>query len=190
MPHTTPTWTLVQLNALDEEAFVAALGDIFEHAPWVAAQAHARRPFTALRQLHAAMLGAVHASPVQRQVDFLCGHPELSAEAVRSGGLTRASDDEQRSAGLQSLSARDEAWLAEHNQRYRARHGFPFIACVRHYTQAGLFAELQSRCERDTEQERREALRQIGFITWTRLSARVTPAARPAENTAPARAAA
>ena len=37
--------TLDELNRMDQRAFVAALGDIFEHAPWVAEAAHAARPF-------------------------------------------------------------------------------------------------------------------------------------------------
>jgi 2-oxo-4-hydroxy-4-carboxy-5-ureidoimidazoline decarboxylase len=34
----------VRLNAVDRDAFVAALGGVFENAPWVAERAHAMRP--------------------------------------------------------------------------------------------------------------------------------------------------
>ena len=40
------------LNAADEAAFVAALGDIYEHAPWVARARLAQRPFATLAALH------------------------------------------------------------------------------------------------------------------------------------------
>src|SRR6516165_10424264 len=54
--------TLSTLNAADETAFVAALGDIYEHAPWVAQTAFARRPFRSLAALHEAMMAAVSAA--------------------------------------------------------------------------------------------------------------------------------
>ena len=43
--------SLEQLNALDCEAFVARLGAIYEHSPWVAQGAWAARPFAALDAL-------------------------------------------------------------------------------------------------------------------------------------------
>ena len=92
---------------------------------------------------------------------------------MRSGTLTVDSQQEQQSAGLGDLAQEQGERLAALNQAYRTRHGFPFIACVRHYTRLGLFAELASRAERDTEQEFAEALRQIGFISRLRLSQRV-----------------
>ena len=39
---------LAAVNALDETAFVAALGGVFEHSPWVAQRAFAMRPFASL----------------------------------------------------------------------------------------------------------------------------------------------
>jgi 2-oxo-4-hydroxy-4-carboxy-5-ureidoimidazoline decarboxylase len=37
--------TLDELNRMDQGAFVGALGEVFEHAPWVAETAFAARPF-------------------------------------------------------------------------------------------------------------------------------------------------
>lgn len=174
MTTTTTHTTLAELNTMTREAFVAALGEVFEYAPWVAESAAAQRPFNSLDALHASMLAAVHASPREQTVRFLCGHPELSATAVRSGTLTSDSQQEQQSAGLGDLEQEQGERLAALNKTYLTRHGFPFIACVRHYTRAGLFAELTSRTERDTEQEFAEALRQISFISRLRLSQRVS----------------
>ena len=58
---------LDQLNGADKDAFVAALGDVYEHAPWVAEEAFARKPFACLLALHEAMMAAVRAAlPPQR----------------------------------------------------------------------------------------------------------------------------
>ena len=167
--------TLSELNAMAHREFVAALGEVFEYAPWVAESAAGKRPFSNIDAMHSAMLEAIHDSPREQTVRFLCGHPELSANAVRSGTLTSDSQKEQQSAGLGDLEMGQGKLLATLNQTYRTRHGFPFIACVRHYTRTGLFAELASRTERDTEQEFTEALRQVGFISRLRLAQRVRP---------------
>lgn len=59
------------------------------------------------------------------------------------------------------------------NRRYRERHGFPFIICVRHYAKAGIFFELENRVARDTAFELDYALNQIKAITRGRLNQRV-----------------
>lgn len=164
---------LADINAMDQPAFVAALGDIFEHSPWVAEQAWSARPFDDVDALHDAMMAVVRSATRTRQVAFLGLHPELAGAAVRGGTLTVDSTSEQRSAGLDAMSAADDARLREMNRRYQLRHGFPFIVCVRHYTQAGIFAELGRRIARDTEAELGEALAQVAFITRLRLAARV-----------------
>ena len=149
-----------------------ALGEVFEHSPWVAQSAWAARPFDDVDALHRAMIGGVRAAPRDRQVAFLCMHPELAGSAVRGGTLTTDSTSEQRSAGLDAMDAADDLRLLDLNERYRRKHGFPFIVCVRHYTKAGIFAELGRRLERDTVAELDEALAQVGFITRLRLADR------------------
>ena len=165
---------LSAVNAMERSAFTAALGDIFEHSPWVADAAWAVRPFGSVRALHEAMMDGVRASSKARQIEFLRGHPPLSGSAVRAGSMTSDSIAEQKSAGLEALSATEEQTLDRLNRAYEARHGFPFIVCVRHYTRAGIFAEFESRTSREPAQELAEALRQVGFITRLRLAARVS----------------
>ncbi len=60
------TISLANLNAADKAAFVAALGDIYEHAPWVAEAVHGQRPFASLAALHEAMTAAVRAASAER----------------------------------------------------------------------------------------------------------------------------
>jgi 2-oxo-4-hydroxy-4-carboxy-5-ureidoimidazoline decarboxylase len=167
------TLDLRAVNAMERSEFTAALGDIFEHSPWVAEAAWAERPFASVAALHAAMMAAVRASGRSRKIEFLRGHPPLSGTAVRAGTMTTDSIAEQKSAGLEALSASEEESLARQNRDYQARHGIPFIVCVRHYTRAGIFAELASRSAREPSEELAEAMRQIGFITGLRLVARV-----------------
>lgn len=162
---------LAELAGLDREAFVARLGGVFEHSPWVAERAHAQGPFASVDALHRAMVAVVGAASRAEQLALLRAHPELAGREAREGTLTAASTGEQGRAGLNALAADEFQRIAELNRRYRARHGFPFIACVGHYTKAGIFFELERRLGTDTEREIDEALAQVAAIARLRLAA-------------------
>jgi 2-oxo-4-hydroxy-4-carboxy-5-ureidoimidazoline decarboxylase len=51
------------LNTCTAETFEAALGEIFEHSPWVAQGAVAKRPFPTVTGLHDAMMAVVRVTP-------------------------------------------------------------------------------------------------------------------------------
>src|SRR5262249_59630715 len=92
------------LNAADEAGFMAALGDVCEHAPWVAQAALKQRPFATLAALHAAMMEAVRAAPPEQQLALIKGHPDLAGKAARAGTMTVASNARQASAGPHPLA--------------------------------------------------------------------------------------
>lgn len=166
-----PKPTLETLNRATTEEFTAILGHVFEHSPWVATKAAARRPFASLAALHIAMLDAVRSAEPETQHRFLALHPELAGEAARKATLAADSASEQASLGL---NAADFA-LAERfdtlNAAYRARFGFPFIICVRRHTLPSLLAQFEHRLTRDIATERAAALDEIAHITRLRLSA-------------------
>src|SRR5687768_443025 len=93
------------LNGVTGDEFVARLGEVFEHAPWIAAGAEGRRPFASVTALHAAMLNELHARPQAEVLTFLRGHPSLSPRSMRSPGLAPESMVEQTSAGIAELDA-------------------------------------------------------------------------------------
>lgn len=167
---TQPPFTLAAINAMDRAGFVSAFGAIFEHSPWVAEAAWAARPFASIDALHAAMVAAMRGSDEVKLIALLRAHPELAGREAKRGELTQASDVEQASAGLTHLTPNEVRLIDTLNRAYQDRHGFPFIACVKHYTKAGIFAELARRAARNTALEREEALAQISFITRSRLA--------------------
>lgn len=172
MPATASADTLRVADAghWSRDEFVGRLGNVFEGSPWVASQAWKRRPFADLDELHLHMMAAVHAADAARQRELLCAHPELAGREAQAGRLTEASGHEQTGAGLHSLHTDELASMTRLNAAYRARHGFPFIVCVRHYTKAGIFFELARRTALDTEREKSEALNQVAAITRLRLA--------------------
>ena len=166
--------TLDDLNALDRAAFVAAVGDIFEHAPWVAERAHAARPFASVAALHEAMMAVVRAAPEPEQLAFLRGHPELGGKVARAGTMTEDSKAEQGGLGLDRLSDEEFARFERANAAYATKFGFPFIVCVRHHKSAeSIIAAFERRVGNDLDAEFAAALEEIGFITRLRLDARI-----------------
>jgi 2-oxo-4-hydroxy-4-carboxy--5-ureidoimidazoline (OHCU) decarboxylase len=66
------------LNAMDERAFVAAFGRLFEHSPWVAEGAWRRRPFASVGDLGAAFEAALREAP-----------PEHTKDSILASGTAR-----------------------------------------------------------------------------------------------------
>jgi OHCU decarboxylase len=170
---TKPRQALKTLDAMDRDAFVAALGEVFEHSPWVAEAAWAARPFRDVAALHAAMAAAVDAAPEERRLALLRAHPELAGEAMRRRLLTAASTGEQAGAGLTALDAGDAARFDALNREYRERFGFPFIVAVREHTKDSILAAFAARLASDRETEIQTALDQVARIARHRLDALV-----------------
>jgi 2-oxo-4-hydroxy-4-carboxy-5-ureidoimidazoline decarboxylase len=174
----TSNLSLDQLNALPPEAFVAALGDVFEHAPWVAQATAAGRPFQTVADLHLAMTRAVAQAPAETQLAFIREHPELGSK-VKRVDITADSQAEQGSLGLDRLSDQEYQRFVSLNAAYREKFGFPFIVCVRRHTRDSILRQFELRLGNDTATERAIALDEIGLITRLRLVAKVDGPGKP-----------
>jgi 2-oxo-4-hydroxy-4-carboxy-5-ureidoimidazoline decarboxylase len=173
---------LDDLNRARPGEFAAAIGDTFELAPWVAEVAAAKRPFATVTALHDAMIGAVRAAPRERQLAFVCGHPDLAGKAARAGDVTEDSRREQASVGLDTLSEEEFARFHRLNDAYKAKFGFPFIVCVRRHTRDSILTQFERRLRHDAATEFATALQEIHFITRLRLAAKVTGEGMPRVN--------
>jgi len=167
------SYSLAEINAMPAADFTAALGDVFEHAPWVAERAAAGRPYASVSALHAGLMQAVHGADPSDQLAFVRGHPELAGKLARAGAMTEASRSEQGGLGLDRLDEAEFARFERLNAAYRERFGFPFIIAVRRHTRASILAEFERRLRNDPEAELAAALAEIGHITRLRLEAKV-----------------
>lgn len=162
--------TLADLNDASRDTFVAHLGGVFEHSPWVAERAYDRRPFASRDALHAAMVAAVEDAGAARQLALLRAHPELAGRAAVRGEMTEHSTREQGGSGLLDCSPEEFARLQELNRAYGERFGFPFIIAVRGLDRAGILAAFERRLGNTRDAEMAEALRQIARITGLRIA--------------------
>jgi 2-oxo-4-hydroxy-4-carboxy-5-ureidoimidazoline decarboxylase len=169
----TPDVSLDELNSGSRDRFVAALGDIFEHSPWVPDVAAADRPFATLEALYQNLKTALMRAGTERQLAVITAHPDLAGKAARAGTLTPDSTAEQASAGLDRLSEDNYATFHRLNEAYKARFGFPFIICVRRHTMDSILRELDRRRASDATTECNTALTEILRIVALRLDQRV-----------------
>lgn len=164
---------LEQINAADKGAFVSALGDLVEYAPWVAEAAHGKRPFATLHDLYHAMTSAMRAADTAQRLAILKGHPDLAGKAARAGALTADSKAEQASAGLDRLSEEEFARFHRLNEAYRDKFGIPFIVCVRRHTKDSILHQFERRLHNEREVETDTALAEVFRIVALRLDQRV-----------------
>lgn len=172
--------TLDEVNGATPGALVAALGRVFEHAPWVAEQAAAARPFATVAALHAAMMDIIRAAPDSVRLAFLRGHPQLGGAAARGGQLEAHSTAEQRALGLDTLDSDRATDIQRLNDAYLARFGFPFILCVARHTRGSIRDQFAHRLGNTPEAEYQAAMAEIERITRLRLVAMVDGPGCPA----------
>lgn len=161
-----------QVSGLERAEFVQALEGIFEHSPWVAERAWAKRPFADAGALREAMVEAMMQASREEQLALIRAHPELAGRAAVAGELTDESTREQSGARLDKCSPEEFARLQALNAAYNARFGFPFILAVRGLDRAGIIERFAARADNPPEVEFAEALAQIARIAAFRLAER------------------
>lgn len=167
------------VNTLSDEEFVAKLGDVYEHAPWVMEETAKGRPFSSRLDLYSASVAVLKQSDRGKQLALLCGHPELARPDLNKGQITADSEQEQNSLDLMSLSGDPKLKLNSISDDYRDRHGFPAVVCVReHPDLESVVYEIERRINRASEVEFNAALGEVMKIGWNRIRERVN-AGRP-----------
>ena len=160
---------LAELNDAAREDFIAALGPVFEHSPWIAAETWAARPFASVEDLFDAMTAAIAVADDDMKLALIRAHPDLAGKAARAGALTEHSTREQQGVGLDRLNDEEFERFHRLNAAYRERFGFPFIVAVRLHTKDSILEAFERRLANDEAAEMDEALRNIGLIGRFRL---------------------
>jgi beta-ureidopropionase / N-carbamoyl-L-amino-acid hydrolase len=167
--------TIAQLNAASADEFVALLDGTYEHSPWIAERAAAKRPFASLTHLKLVMAQVVREAGADAQLQLIRAHPELAGKAMVSKTLTAESSNEQGKAGLTDCTPEEFAKIQRLNADYNAKFGFPFILAVRGprgtgMTKNEIIATFERRLAHPADYERAECLRNIHRIAEIRLA--------------------
>ncbi|MEO8487508.1 MAG: 2-oxo-4-hydroxy-4-carboxy-5-ureidoimidazoline decarboxylase [Betaproteobacteria bacterium] len=161
---------LDEVNRYTPQEFSAAFGAVYEHSPWLAARALARRPFASPQALHLALYSALHEASPDEKLALVRAHPELAGKEADADALTGASAREQAAAGLGALTPDQKADLQALNRRYVEAFGFPFVICARQNGRDAIFGTLRARLANSREQEIANAIAQIGEIARLRVA--------------------
>jgi 2-oxo-4-hydroxy-4-carboxy-5-ureidoimidazoline decarboxylase len=166
---TVPALHIGQFNNLTQAEFMARLGSVYEHSPWVAEGAWPQHPFASVDVLSQAMQDVVLSSGAERQLGLIRAHPELLGK-LAAAELTAESRGEQASAGLDRCTAAERSQLQALNQAYRERFGFPFVVAVRGLNWGDIIARISTRLKNERQPEMKVALEEIGRIARFRLA--------------------
>jgi 2-oxo-4-hydroxy-4-carboxy-5-ureidoimidazoline decarboxylase len=155
---------------MEQPEFVARLGSVYEHSPWVAERAFTWRPFASLDALHAAMQDAMLAASADEKLALIRAHPELLGK-LEAAQLTDSSRAEQAGAGLDRCTPKQKARMQMLNAKYQEKFGFPFIVAVKGLDWGAIIERMEKRLAHTRAQEIGEALEQVGRIARFRLEA-------------------
>jgi 2-oxo-4-hydroxy-4-carboxy-5-ureidoimidazoline decarboxylase len=161
---------IANINAMTGPAFIAKFGVLFEHSPWIVAAAEIKRPFSSVVAMETTMTEVVRGAGEEAQLALIRAHPELAGKAAIDKTLTVESSQEQASAGLDRLTAKEYARFHALNSAYETRFAFPFIICVRMTDKAGILTAMEDRLANDRTAEIATACREIGKIVHLRLA--------------------
>ncbi len=166
--------TLAALNGADQQRFTEMLDGTYEHSPWIATAAWARRPFATLAQLKRSLVEVIREAGPDKQLALIRAHPELAGKSMVGKSLTAESTNEQGKAGLTNCAPEEFARIQKLNADYNERFGFPFILAVRGPRGQGLdkaeiIATFERRLANHPEFELAECLRNIHRIAEIRL---------------------
>lgn len=161
--------TVEALNLLHPDGFVAVLGGVYEHSPWVAEAVVHQRPFAACDDVIAAMRSVVEQADDATRLALIQAHPDLAGKLAIAGELSEASAGEQSGLGLDRLSPYEFELFQELNSTYRARHEFPFVICARLTDKGGVVEAFSRRTPMETTDEVANAIGEIHHIARLRL---------------------
>ena len=168
-------YTLDQLNTASQAEAEKMLDGLYEHTPWIAAEALKHRPFKSLAQLKHVMAEVLARADQDAQLALIRAHPELAGKAMVAKTLTTESTNEQGKAGLTDCTPEEFARIQKLNADYNAKFGFPFILAVRGprgtgLTRGQIIEAFSRRLDNHPDFELAEALRNIHRIAEIRLA--------------------
>ncbi len=162
--------TLAAANRMSTGDFAKAFGEIAEHSSWVAETASKTRPYKSREAMIEAFKAAVLNGSETEQLALIRAHPDLATRAK----LSQDSANEQKGAGLDTLSAVELKRFTEFNDRYKAKFGFPFIFAVKGATKHQILAAFEHRINNSSRTEFKTAIEQVCRIITFRLEAGIS----------------
>jgi 2-oxo-4-hydroxy-4-carboxy-5-ureidoimidazoline decarboxylase len=153
---------VARLDALPEDAFIAATAPWFEGAPRFLQRLAAARPFGDEETLFGRAELIALAMPQDEQLELIDAHPRLGAPPASVSALSH------REQGYDRETTEAIAELARLNAAYEERFGFRYCVFVDGRSRAALVPVLEAALDADREAEIRRALIDVVAIARDR----------------------
>jgi OHCU decarboxylase len=160
-------------STMNKADFVSAYGEVFEHSPWIAEAAWegelGAAHDTAIG-LHSALFRVFRRADKADRLSVLTAHPDLAGKLAAAKKLTKASTNEQASAGLDALTDAERETFQALNAAYVEKFGFLFIIAVKGLTKDQILQAFKARVNNDKDTEFATACQQVERIAKLRLN--------------------
>tara|TARA_Y100000766_G_scaffold177689_1_gene152532 strand:+ start:245 stop:766 length:522 start_codon:yes stop_codon:yes gene_type:complete len=153
--------------------FITLFESIYEHSDWVIKNIiknNSNVPNT-INELKIKMKNEVDKSSENLKLKLLRAHPELGIKKSQLSSLTEASQEEQKSAGLDQCSEEEYQEIKSLNKLYKEKFQFPFIIAVKGLNRLDIIKSMKKRVDNNYEEEFLTAINEVHKIAKIRLDA-------------------
>ena len=157
---------------IGSKKFVNILKSIYEHSPWVPERLLSKEgiEIKTKRELRLQMKQIVDDASKIEKLNLIRAHPELGNKLQKTKKLTRFSQEEQKSVGLDQCTEEEFEILTSLNKEYRSKFEFPFIIAVKGLSKNYIIENMKKRIKNNLEEEFNTAISEVHKIAKLRIN--------------------
>ena len=157
---------------IGSKKFVNILKSIYEHSPWVPERLLSKEgiEIKTKSELHLQMKQIVDNASKIEKLNLIRAHPELGNKLQKTKKLTRFSEEEQKSVGLDHCTEEEFEILTSLNKEYRSKFEFPFIIAVKGLSKNYIIENMKKRIKNNQEEEFNTAISEVHKIAKLRIN--------------------
>ena len=156
---------------MKRKEIIDQLKSIYEHSKWVPERLLSENinEIQTKEELQLMMKKIVDNSSETEKLNLINAHPELGKRLHKKEKLTKFSENEQKSAGLDQCTDKEFEILTNLNNEYRLKFKFPFIIAVKGLNKNQIIDIMQKRVNNSKTKEFETAISEIHKIAGLRI---------------------
>ena len=156
---------------MERKEIIVLLKSIYEHSQWMPERLLSENinEIKTKEELQLKMKKIVDNSSETEKLNLINAHPELGKKLQKKEKLTKFSEDEQKSVGLDQCSDEEFEILTNLNNEYRLKFKFPFIIAVKGLNKNQIIDNMQKRVNNSKTKEFETAISEIHKIAELRI---------------------
>ena len=156
---------------MERKEIIDLLKSIYEHSKWVPERLLSENinEIQSKEELQLMMKKIVDNSSETEKLNLINAHPELGKRLHKKVKLTKFSENEQKSAGLDQCTDKEFEILTNLNNEYRLKFKFPFIIAVKGLNKNQIIDNMKERVNNSKTKEFETAISEIHKIAELRI---------------------